>query len=514
MRALKLLCITGLFVCSLFFNSIAQTGTENTKRPNIVIIYLDDLGYGDLSCYGASKIRTPQVDRLAREGIRFTNAHSSASTCTPSRYSLLTGAYAWRQKGTNILPGNAALIIPQNRANLASVLKKAGYSTAVVGKWHLGLGDAEGIDWNKDIKPGPNEIGFDYSYIFPATADRVPTIFIENHQVMGLEAGDPIAVDYAKKIGNEPTGRENPELLKMKAAPNHGHDGTIVNGIGRIGFMTGGQKARWADEEVEDVFLAQAKEYIRKEKDKPFFLYFSMTDIHVPRMPSTRFKGKSGLGYRGDAILQMDYCVGELLGTLDELKLTNNTIVIFTSDNGPVLNDGYLDEAVELLNGHKPNGPFRGGKYSVLEAGTRLPLIVRWPAAVKPGESDALVSQVDFLASFAAFTGQQLKPEDGPDSFDHMDVLLGKSKKGRKILVEQGLSSIALIVDNWKYIEPGNGPAVMTNVNIETGASKEAQLYDLKTDITESKNLASQYPERVKEMQAILKKLRDDGRSR
>jgi len=214
--------------------SLAGTGfgAAPRQRPNLVIIYADDLGYGDVSCYGANKIKTPNIDRLASRGRRFINAHAPAATCTPSRYSLLTGEYAWRKKGTGILPGDAALIIEPARTTLPSMLQRAGYTTGVVGKWHLGLGSGN-LNWNEDIKPGALDIGFDYSFLIPATGDRAPCVFVENRRVVGLDPADPIEVSYRAPVGTEPTGRDHPELLKMR--PSQGHDQTIVNGISRIG---------------------------------------------------------------------------------------------------------------------------------------------------------------------------------------------------------------------------------------------------------------------------------------
>src|SRR5687767_12336453 len=364
--------------------------------PNVVLIYADDLGYGDVSAYSSPQSRaktgltTPNIDGLARDGIRFTDAHAPAATCTPSRYAMLTGEYAWRKPGTGILPGDAALIIEPGRPTLASVFQRASYATGVVGKWHLGLGPSGGPDWNGEIRPGPADIGFDHAYIMAATGDRVPTVYVENRRVAGLDPADPIRVRYGEPIGDWPTGQRNANLLKVH--PSHGHDQTIVNGISRIGYMTGGKAALWKDEDMADAFTRKAVAFVEKHREKPFFLFFATHDPHVPRVPHPRFVGKTSMGPRGDAIVQTDWCVGEILTALDRLKLANDTLVIFTSDNGPVVDDGYKDEAVAKLGSHKPAGPFRGGKYSHFEGGTRVPFIVRWPARVKPGSSAALVS--------------------------------------------------------------------------------------------------------------------------
>ena len=231
-------------------------------------------------------------------------------------------------------------------------------------------------DWNGVIKPGPSEIGFDYSFLIPATADRVPCVFVENGKVDGLDPDDSIHVSYQHPIGDEPTGKKNPELLRM--FPSHGHDMAIVNGIPRIGYMTGGKSALWDDENMAQVITKKAETFIEKNKNRRFFLYFATSDIHVPRVPNPRFVGKSGMGPRGDAILQFDWSLGEIIKTLDRLGLRENTLVVFTSDNGPVVDDGYQDQAVELLNGHTPSGPLRGGKYSIFDAGTRVPFVVSW----------------------------------------------------------------------------------------------------------------------------------------
>ena len=476
------------------------------RGPNIVIIYADDLGYGDLSCNGATKIRTPHLDRIAREGRRFTQAHATSATCTPSRFALLTGIYPWRNKDAKILPGNAPLLIKPGTVTVPALLQQAGYATGVVGKWHLGLGGDQ-LDWNGEIRPGPLEIGFNTCFLVPATGDRVPCVYVADHRVVGLDPRDPIAVSYAQPIGNEPTGRARPDLLKYRFS--HGHDMTIVNGISRIGYMTGGQAARWVDEDMADVLTRRATAFIEQHRAQPFFLYFATQDIHVPRMPHSRFEGKSGLGRRGDVILQFDWCVGEVLATLDRLGLARNTLVIVSSDNGPVVDDGYHDGSVENLNGHTPAGPLRGGKYSAYEAGTRVPLLLRWPSRVQPGVSDALVSQLDFLATFAALAGQPVPAGAARDSRDATAALVGDDRVGRDHVIGQSANDrLSVRTADWKYIEPGPGPATNVNVNIELGNSPEHQLYQLKADVAEQRNVAAQNPAKVEELRALLARAR------
>ena len=482
---------------------------QAADRPNIILIYADDLGYGDVGCYGATKVQTPNIDRLAKEGLRFTDGHSASATCTPSRYALLTGEYAWRKKGTGVLPGNASLIIAPGRTTLASQLKRAGYATGVVGKWHLGLGTGA-LDWNGEIKPGPLELGFDYGFVIPATGDRVPCVYVENHRVAGLDPKDPIRVSYGQPIGDMPTGKANPERLKLH--PSHGHDQTIIDGISRIGYMTGGKSARWVDEDMADVLTRKAKRFIEEHAGGPFFLYFATHDIHVPRVPNMRFAGKTEMGPRGDVIAELDWCVGEILATLDRRGLANDTLIIFSSDNGPVIDDGYKDDAVSKLGGHRPAGPLRGGKYSAFEGGTRVPFLVRWPARIKPAVSTALVCQIDLLASLAALAGPKLGDGDAPDSVDVLAALLGTSATGRDRLVEHA-AVLSLRQGPWKLIEPGRGPRINSNTNTETGQAGEVQLYNLDEDLGETKNVAAQHPDKLKEMRDLLEAIRRDAGS-
>ncbi len=512
LAALHLAALHLAFLLLPLPESRAATSPAADPLPNIVLIYADDLGYGDVGCYGATSVQTPHVDRLAREGLRFTDGHSPAATCTPSRYALLTGEYAWRRKGTGVLPGDAALIIEPGRTTLPALLKKAGYSTGVVGKWHLGLGPGPGkTDWNGDLQPGPLQIGFDHAFIMPATGDRVPCVYVENQRVVGLDPADPIRVSFAGPIGSEPTGKANPDLLRVR--PSHGHDMTIVDGISRIGYMSGGAAARWKDADMADVFTDRAVSFLERHRNQRFFLYFATHDIHVPRVPHPRFVGTTPMGPRGDAIAQFDHSVGRILDTLDRLGLATNTLVVLSSDNGPVVDDGYQDDAVAKLGQHRPAGPWRGGKYSAFEGGTRVPFLVRWPSRVKPGVSDALVSHLDFPASFAALVGQPLAPADAPDSFDVLPALLGKSGQGREFLVEQA-GVHALRVGNWKYIMPGRGVAYAPLTGTETGQNPQGQLFDLATDPGERTNLVAQLPDRAQALQERLSQIRETGRTR
>ena len=488
--------------------TLAASYATAQSRPNVVLIYADDLGYGDVSAYGARRVKTPNIDRLAREGVRFRDAHSAAATCTPSRYAMLTGEYAWRKAGTGVLPGDASLIIEPARPTLASVFRGAGYSTGVVGKWHLGLGPIGGPDWNREIRPGPTDLGFDSVFIMPATGDRVPAVYIENRHVVGLDPADPISVSYDQPIGDWPTGRGNPNLLKIH--PSHGHDQTIVNGISRIGYMSGGKAALWKDEDMADVFTRKATAFIERHRANPFFLFFALHDPHVPRVPHPRFVGATAMGPRGDAIAQLDWSVGEILSTLDRLNLARDTLVLFTSDNGPVLDDGYRDEAVQKLGDHAPAGPFRGGKYSNFEGGTRVPFVVRWPARVKAAVSDALISQVDLIASFAALVDRPLPRGGAPDSVNVLPALLNTSTTARAVLVEQA-GSLSVRQGPWKYIAPSRGPRIQQFTKTELGNDPEPQLYDLASDEGERTDLATTRPEKVRAMAALLDGIRRAG---
>lgn len=499
----------GLFG-TLFFQSCEQPSVievATEKKPNIVFIYLDDLGYGDVSAYQSGTLQTPNMDRLASGGLRFTNGYASSATCTPSRYAILTGSYPWRNQDAKILPGTAPLLIDTAQLTLPKLLQKEGYHTAMVGKWHLGLGSGN-VDWNQEISPGPNQVGFDYSHIMAATQDRVPTVYIENGKVVNLDPNDPIQVNYDHNFEGVPTAISNPEMLTMKW--HHGHNNSIVNGIPRIGFMKGGQSAKWSDEDMADHFLEKAQTYVRNQADSenPFFLFFALQQPHVPRTPHPRFEGKSGMGPRGDVILEADWVIGEFIKTLEEEGLLENTLIVFSSDNGPVLNDGYYDEAVEKLGDHTPAGPLRGGKYSLYEAGTRVPFITYWKGKIKPGVSDALVTQIDLLSSIGALVGRD---QNTPDSQNLLDTFMGKSQQGKDAFVLEANTKTALRAGDWVMIPPYPGPQVEKNVNIEMGNSSQYQLFNLKEDPGQQKNLAESNPEKLQEMIGQFEKIRGEN---
>ncbi len=487
--------ITVGLVTTLFIN---LNIVEAKKLPNIIFIMSDDVGYGDVS-YNGGKIKTENIDLLAKNGVQFTQAYSVASTSSPSRYSLLTGQYAFR-KNVGILEGDAPMSISSSALTLPMMLKKVGYTTACVGKWHLGLGDGN-LDYNKTVKPSPNERGFDYSFIIPATNDRVPCVYLENGNVVNLDPNDPIQVSYTKHIGNMPTGEENPELLKMPALSKQ-HKKTIVDGISRIGYMSGGKSALWKDEEMADVIAGKAVKFIKSNAQKPFFLYFATHNIHEPRIASPRSSGQSGYGIYGDVILDLDWSVGQIMNTLRELKLDKNTLIVFMSDNGPRVEEGYDDGGLKNLKDHKPAGELRGGKYSLFEGGTRLPFIVYWPQKVKPGISTAIVSQIDLFASLAKLTKVKLKKDDAPDSREALSTFFGKSRntKFKEVLIQNNGGAIALRKGDWKYIQ---------------GKDKEkeikGELYNLKDDIGEKNNLVDSKPALVKEFQKRITEIRQSS---
>ncbi len=454
------------FLITAVFSTLLAWG-----KTNIIFIMSDDVGYGDLSVYGATVVQTPNLDNLASQGMRFTNAHAEASVCSPSRFSLLTGVYAWRPPALSngILSPTAAMTIPSSQLTIASLLKSAGYATAVVGKWHLGLGSGT-LDFNTTIAPGPREIGFDYDLIIPSTPDRIPCVFVENRNVYNYSAADPIT------IGNPgtPTGTSNPGMLLYPADAQH--SGTICNGISRIGLFNGGQAARWSDEFMVDTLTDKAIRFIENNQSNPFFLYFALHDVHVPRWPDPRFRGQSRCGIRCDALLEMDWSVGQIMATLTRLNLVDSTLLIFSSDNGPVVEDGYTDGSQANLNGHTPGGPLRGGKYSIYEGGARIPFIARWPGTVPAGAvSGQMIAQQDMMATFAAMNNLTLPGGVCWDTKNILPTLRNGSVSSRTQLIVQTnqAADLAILSGDYKYVR-------------SSGA-----LYNLRTDLAEATDVAS-----------------------
>jgi arylsulfatase A-like enzyme len=462
-------------------------------RPNVIVILADDVGWGDAGCYGANKIKTPNLDALAKDGMRFEDAHASAAVCTPTRYSLLTGQYSWRRDavGLNkgVANGDSPLLIPVGTTTLPGIMKRAGYRTAAVGKWHLGFGTSK-PNYNQDLKPGPLEIGFDEFFGFPATNDRVPTVFVRGHRVVGLDPADPIRYTY------KAPAREDSPMKKFAAGRN------------RIGWMSGGKAAWWKDEDIADTFTREAVAFIERNKDQPFFLYFAPHDVHAPTIPHPRFLGSSGLGNRADMMHELDWSVGELMKTLDRLDLTKNTLVVFSSDNG-----AYVTNE----KGHKPNGPFRGEKSHLWEGGHRVPLLARWPGRIAPGVSKDLVCLVDLPATLAAVAGQTLPPEAAPDSFNLLPLLLGESKAPPRdhLILMSGKGDLAVRQGNWKYI-PDLSTANGWDSWKKKGPDLPAKpgLYDLTKDPAEATNLHGQHPEISQRLAGLLKQAKSSKSTR
>ncbi len=494
-----------LFLIAIVNASLANSAfaAEHASPPNIIFILADDIGYGDFGCYGATKTKTPNIDRLAREGIRFTDAHSPSAMCTPTRYAFLTGRYAWRHgPGASILSGQSPLCIEPGSPTVASILKSAGYATGVVGKWHLGLG-TETTDYNRPLKPGPLEVGFDYAFILPATGDRVPCVYVENHDVVGYDAADPISLDYTVPRGDPKS---------------------IVQGIPRIGSMKGGKNALWSDADMADTFAKKAVAFIEQHQRGPFFLYFPTHDIHVPRVPHSRFRGASQAGVRGDVVQQLDATIGTLLDCLDRLKLAERTLVVVTSDNGGVLDPNGPDTVnagtEETNNGHLPNGLLRGKKGNLAEGGHRVPFLVRWPNHTPAAAtSDQLLSHVDMLATFTALAGQTLSDDTGPDSFDMTAAFTGQAKQPiRDHLVNHTAGThggLALREGPWKYCASYfTGGRQRTLPGGKKSEPVKPLLYNLVDDLGEKSNLIEREPARAKEMAARLERIKAAGRSR
>ena len=494
----------------LALSAVAENGeikaqSHDASRPNVLLIIADDLGKGDVSAYGSKSISTPNIDAIAGNGILFENGYATSATSTPSRYGLFTGMYPFRNPDAVILPGDAPLIIESEQPTMPKMFRQAGYATAAVGKWHLGMGNGN-PDWNRQLTPCANDVGFDYTCVVAATNDRVPTVYVQNGLVENLDPDDPIEFSYDHPFPGEATALEHPEMLRMNW--HHGHNMGIVNGVPRIGYMKGGKAARWVDEEMGQYFLDKCRNWLDTLEDgKPFFLYYGLHQPHVPRCPDERFAGKSGLGARGDVILEADWCVGEMLSYLEKKGLMENTIIIFTSDNGAVMQDGYHDGATDYFYVHDPHGGMRGGKYSLFDGGAHVPLMLRWDGHVKPQVSENLFSQLDFYASFAELLGAVLPA--GLDSRSELDVLLGRGGKGREELILEAKMRLCYRKGNYVLIPPYKGKKIDKTGN-EIGNFEEYMLYDLSRDPHQDHDIKAERPALFRRMKERFHELVGD----
>ncbi len=496
--------------CVYAFVMVCLSGQSGwaIDKPNVVIILADDLGYGDLSCQGATKVHTPNIDRLAAEGRRFTDAHSPASVCTPTRYNLLTGRYAWRTwNSSGTVWANDPMLIDPDRFTLADLMKRQGYRTACLGKWHLGFGspdmpgwdDVLGPDYNAPLRPGPLDVGFDYFWGFPHVG-QLPHVIIENDRVLGLEPDDPIRMLPDKRPGFERNYLERPRL-----------------GLAAALGVSGGKAARYEHQQLAVMLTQRAVRWIREQSShQPFFLYFAHRNIHGPLRPNARFRGKSEIGVYGDFLLELDWSVGEVLGALDEQGLADNTLVLFTSDNGAIQTYREIVDSAEV-QGHRINGPLRGQKTDAYEGGCRVPLLARWPGKISPGtESEALVALTDLLATFADYFDVTLSENAGEDSFSFLGAMLGHKPRQvvREALVTDSYRAVmAIRRGDWKLILAQHGGGVATEDLPVDPEIPAGQLYHLGRDIGESTNLYERHPNRVRELTELLRTYRETGRS-
>lgn len=475
--------LSAVFCALLIMGPKAATAAD---RPNIVIILADDLGYGSLNSYGAdeSHIRTPNIDRLARQGRRFTDANTPSSVCSPTRYGLLTGRYDWRTNQKHgVVNTTDPLHIDTSRSTIASLLKSTGYRTAAIGKWHLGYGTKK-ADFTKPLTPGPLDIGFDYHFAVPQNHGDASGVYVRNRQVVGLRSYRNVPV------GKSPYGRD---------------------------FM-GIDAPQRVDENVMDELTTDAVSWLDKQTaNTPFFLYFAPVAIHFPYTPSDKTKGKSGTGLYGDWIHELDLSVGRILDAIDRMKSTEETLVIFTSDNGGVLmTEGTRPEAEAYRAGLRPNGYLRGRKHSIYEGGFRVPFLVRWPGHVQPGTvTDETMNLVDIYATLAAVIDQPLRPDEdvGEDSFNVLPAMLGtpyEEPLRPSMIVHSPNGNYAIRRGRWKYIE---GKPSTTLKRVPRRDELHAQLYNLRDDPGEQNNVINEHPDVVKRLASLLEQQRTDGRS-
>jgi arylsulfatase A-like enzyme len=491
-HGIRIACLAVLLV-------ISGSCRQDQELPNIVFILADDLGYNDFSSYGAVKIQTPNVDRLAEEGMRFTDAHSGSAVCTPTRYGVLTGRYCWRGWLKNwVLWENMPLLIDTTRLTVASMLRQKGYTTACIGKWHLGWGEEPDHTWEGDVKPGPLEVGFDYFFGVPHSHNSPDylRVFMENHRIIGLHPGDDARDEQVMKR----TSRDLEETaIRISEAA--------------VGF-------------------------IERNKDRPFFLYYPTTNIHSPITPNERFKGMSDADGYGDFVVEFDWAVGEIISALEKHGLSENTLIIVSSDNGGTREASAF--------GHRSNAPWRGEKCQIYEGGHRVPFIVRWPGKIKPGSTcEVTICLTDLMATCAAVSGYSLPTDAAEDSYDLSPLFLAEKsgEYARKATIHHSLSGMfAIRQGKWKLVEglgdggPEIGPETDASAEGQpeldpvTGKFRdliyyfppppepeagepEGQLFDLESDPGETRNLWNSYPEIVEELLTLLDEYRTRGKS-
>jgi arylsulfatase A-like enzyme len=495
-----------LLLAGLFLQCAESMKSTEDQLPNVLLVNVDDLGYGDMGAYGATMVSTPHMDQLAKEGMKFTDFHSASAVCSPSRYALITGTYPARADLFGAMFLRAPLCIDTTQMTIARVMKAAGYATAAIGKWHLGFGTERPVDWNKPLKPGPLELGFDYYFGVPVLNSHPPFVYVEDHRAVDYDPNDPFV--YGE--------RAETRWFQEKF------------GLSDIG----GAKAahfRFDDRMVGTTLMNKAIEYIREPKEVPFFLYLATTNIHHPFTPAPRFIGTSDAGRYGDFIHELDWMIGEILQALDEEGLAENTLVILTSDNGGMLNQGGQEAYVA---GHPMNGELFGFKFDAWEGGHRVPFIVRWPGKVPAGGvSDALASNVDLLATMAALVGQDRMGKEAQDSYNLLPAILGETDqpiRDHLIIAPNSPKHLSIRKGPWMYIPSQGGggfwspnvgdhtfggPAAIEfasqeNSDIVDGKIREdappAQLYNLENDPTQDQNVYDQHPEIVEGLEQLL----------
>ena len=489
-----------LLIINLILFSCQQEMTSTSPPPNIIYVLADDLGYGDLGAFNPSgKIKTPHLDRMAQQGMKFTDAHTSSSVCTPTRYGILTGRYNWRSPlKRGVLSGTSKALIPQDRTTVASFLKSNGYHTAFIGKWHLGwdwaLKDSafqdspikdreifEKIDFSKKITNSPNGLGFDYAYGHCGSLDMPPYVYVEN--------GISTAVPTEETVNYDEKGF----WRKGLTAPDFNHTKVLSD------------------------LTDRSISYIERQADlsQPFFLYFALPAPHTPILPTTEFIGSSNSNLYGDFVLQVDHVVGQIADILVSNNIHENTLIIFTSDNGASPRADFEELAQA---GHDPSYIYRGHKADIYEGGHRVPFVVNWPDGIEPGlSSDEMISTVDFMATFADLTGESIPDAAAEDSYSFLPVLLQQEyeKPLREATVFHSLAGrFAIKKGDWKLILwPGSGGWSYPNTEEELRERPQYQLYNLKEDPSEEENLIEQYPEKVKELKSLLEEYIRNGRS-